>query len=407
MMGVHAPDQHTLRHSGAAAIGALLFFLLQACAQQQEVRVVPKKAGVPPLKTEIVITAVGDVMMPSSIQASASRYKRGYDVLFEKIAQDLAVADITFANLETPVDQTAASSGYPKFNAPPALLPALKKAGVDIVSVANNHAMDAGPEGLKKTIDNVEAAGLLFTGAGRTKAEAAKIKYMTARGVNVAFLSYTYSTNQRLPRKAAQAPGVNILRNGSDADLGNAMVCVRQAKATADLVVVSLHWGDEYAPDPTPWQRKAASELVEAGADIILGHHPHVLQPIESYAARDGRVALVVYSLGNFISSQSSGVTYEKRTHRKALRGDGILLSIVAVKEMNTTRVDRAEFLPIWTLRDQIGKGTISRPVSIMSELARIEALDRKSKELENTRKLISYRMQVILSKFGAASAPQ
>ncbi len=383
-----------------------MLFLAAACAEQPAT--IPRRAGPAnpaPLKTEIVIAAVGDVMMPSSIQSAAQGNKSGYDLLFEKVAQDLSAADITVANLETTVDHRSAISGYPKFNAGPGLLVALKKAGVDVVSIANNHTMDAGPDGLKRTLDNIEAAGLLFIGAGRTKAEASAIKYMKARGVNVAFLSYTYGTNQRLPRKAAHAPGVNIIGIDSEAGLARAGGCVRQARAAADLVVVSMHWGEEYEPDPTAWQRRIASALVDAGADIILGHHPHVLQPIESRAAADGRMGLTAFSLGNFISSQNAGVTYENKTHRKALRGDGIILNITVVKEDGRTRVAHAEFLPIWTLRDTIGKAVVYRPVTLAREIARIEAMPKRTKAEENSLKLLSYRMRVISDKLMASPA--
>jgi poly-gamma-glutamate synthesis protein (capsule biosynthesis protein) len=364
------------------------------------VRLLPKKAITPSLtKTEIVIAAVGDVMMPASIQAAIAGNEHGYDLLFEKIAQDLGAADITFANLETPVDHTIAVSGYPKFNAPPALLAALKKAGVHIVSIANNHTMDAGSDGLKRTLDNIERAGLVFIGAGRTKAEASEIKHLKARGVNVAFLSYTYSTNQHLPRRAAGEPGVNIIGIGSEPDLDRAAASVRQARSGADLVVVSVHWGEEYATKPTNWQRRVASELVEAGADIILGHHPHVLQPIESFAARDGRLGLIAFSLGNFISSQNAGVTYENKNHTKALRGDGIILSVTAVKEGGKTRVERAEFLPIWSLREPNGKGTVYRPVSLGRELSMLSAKQKRNSTEDGLMRLLSYRQELIIQK--------
>jgi poly-gamma-glutamate synthesis protein (capsule biosynthesis protein) len=251
---------------------SLLLLLLLACTQQQ-IPVTParqeKPASPPTEEKEIVIAAVGDVMMPESIQSVVVKDRRGYDLLFEKITSELSAADITFANLETSVDHKAGVSGYPKFNARPELLISLKKAGVDIVSVATNHAMDMGSDGLKRTLDNIEAAGLVYIGAGRTKAEAATAKFLKTRGVNAAFLAYTYGTNQRLPRRDPDAPGVNIIGINSETDLSHAADCVRQAREDADLVVVSLHWGHEYATRPTTWQRRVASELIEAGADIL------------------------------------------------------------------------------------------------------------------------------------------
>jgi poly-gamma-glutamate capsule biosynthesis protein CapA/YwtB (metallophosphatase superfamily) len=374
--------------------------LILACTQQQ-IPVTPtrqvKPASPPAAKIEIVIGAVGDIMMPESIQSVVVKDRRGYDLLFERIAPDLSAADITFANLETSVDHKAGVSGYPKFNARPELLASLKKAGVNIVSVANNHAMDMGSDGLKRTLDNIEATGLAFIGAGRTKAEAAETKFLKIRGVKVAFLAYTYGTNQRMPRRSPDTPGVNILGINSETDLSRAAACVRQARADADLVVVSLHWGYEYATSPTSWQRRVASELIESGADILLGHHPHVLQPIESYVARDKRRGLIVYSLGNFISSQNADVSYANKTHEKALRGDGIILSITATKEGDRTQVAHAEFLPIWSLREPIGKAIVYRPVSLARELSVLGAKQKRDSTEEKLMRLLSYRLEFII----------
>jgi poly-gamma-glutamate capsule biosynthesis protein CapA/YwtB (metallophosphatase superfamily) len=385
---------------GYYLIPLIFLFLFPACSQKQEMRLLPKKTLMSsPSKTGIVIAAVGDVMMPASVQAAATREKRGYDLLFENIAQDLRTADITFANLETPVDHKAVSSGYPKFNSHPTLLTALRRAGVSVVSVANNHIMDAGTEGLRRTLDNIEAAGLVFTGAGRSQAETTEIKYLKARDVNVAFLSYTYGTNERLPRKAARAPGVNILRTYSETDLGRAKAAVRRARTSADLVVVSLHWGNEYAPGPTPRQRQVASELVEAGADVILGHHPHVLQPIESHTASDGRRGLIVFSLGNFVTSQNAGITYANKDNRKALRGDGIILGITVVKDGAKARVEMAEFLPIWSLRTKSGSRTVCRPVNLAREISILAAKETQTRLEKGLLQLLSYRQACIIRK--------
>jgi poly-gamma-glutamate synthesis protein (capsule biosynthesis protein) len=350
-------------------------------------------------RSEIVIAAVGDIMMPASLQRAIGKSKKGYDFLFEKIAKDLS-ADITFANLETPVDDSAPAAGYPRFNARPALLGALKHAGVTIVSLANNHALDAGAQGLKRTIDNIETAGLVFVGAGRTRAEAGEIKFLQSRDVRVAFLSYTYATNQGVPRKVKRPPAVNILAPDSEADLARAALAVQKARANADLVVLSLHWGDEYSRQPTLWQRRVAERLIKAGADIILGHHPHVLQPIESIPAAEARIGLVAYSLGNFISTQHAGISYLTKNQTKALRGDGIVLYVIAIKERGKTRVDHVEFLPTWALREATGAGTVYRPVSLAREIARFRDKALLRNDEENLVKLLTYRNDVITKTF-------
>lgn len=350
-------------------------------------------------KNEIVIAAVGDIMMPVSIQKAVARNKYNYALLFEKIAPDLSSADITVANLETPVDHTAAVSGYPKFNTRPELLLALKTAGLGIVSLANNHALDAGPEGLKRTIDNVQSSGLLVFGAGRAPAEAEQAITKSIRGVTMAFLGYTYSTNERMRKKKKNLSRVNILGAESENDLARAASDVRKARQVADIVIVSLHWGDEYKTVPTSWQRRVATELIESGADIILGHHPHVLQPIVSYTAKNGRQGLIAFSLGNFISSQNYEIEYKNRTHSKALRGDGIILKIFIHKGKDKASIVRAEFLPIWTLRDRVGKIVVNRPVTIAREIARLEAIQKRTKEEDKNLKLLLFRNMVIMKR--------
>jgi poly-gamma-glutamate synthesis protein (capsule biosynthesis protein) len=380
----------------------LVFFTSFACTQKPDLPLRRREPSTPIAENrqgDIVIAAVGDIMMSGSIQSAVARSSYNYDILFEKIAKDLQAADITFANLETPVDHTVAVSGYPKFNARPELLKAIKRAGIDVLSVANNHVMDAGVEGLKRTLENIESAGLVFAGAGRTKAEAKEIKYVAARDMKVAFLAYTYDANQRLPGKKPGTPGVNVLRTDSVQDLSQAAERVQEARRSADIVIVSVHWGDEYSTSPTAWQRQAAAALVGAGADVVLGHHPHVLQPIETCTAEGGRQGLVVYSLGNFLSGQNAGIAYEDRNSSRALRGDGIILSIVIGREGGKAAVKRAEFLPIWTLREVSGKGIVPRPVSIAREIATLESAPRRNKDQERLLHFLSHRQRLITGK--------
>ena len=357
-------------------------------------------------QSNLVIAAVGDVMMPGSLQDAVAKNKYNYSILFEKIALDLGAADITFANLETPVDHTAAAAGYPAFNARPELLLALKKAGVDIVSLANNHAGDAGAGGLLRTLQNIEAAGLVVAGAGRTRAEAIAPVYLRSQGVMTSFLAYTYSTNRGLPKKRKRAPAVNILRSGSQEDLAAAIIQVKQAPSHSDLVVVSLHWGDEYVSVPTPWQQQAAVELVEAGADVILGHHPHVLQPVESYTTKDGRKTIIAYSLGNFISSQNNGVSARNKTAGRALRGDGVILTIYAEKKQGRTSIVRLAYQPIWSLHEKVGAATVFRPVSLSREIVKLSAIAKRTNKEEGELQLLTYRQKVILETIRATPKP-
>ncbi len=383
-------------------LALILLFLPWACAQKPDVplrKQEPRQQDPGSESPALVIAAVGDIIMSGSIQSAVAKNNYRYDILFEKITKDLQAADITLANLETPVDHVAGVSGYPKFNARPELLEAIRKSGIDVLFVANNHVMDAGVGGLKRTLGNIEAAGLVFVGAGRTKAEASQIKQVTVRGMRVAFLAYTYDANERLPGRKADAPGVNVLRTDSPGDLSLAAERVRGARKAADVIVVSLHWGEEYATTPTAWQRHVAAELIEAGADIILGHHPHVLQPVQSHAAKGGRQGIVAYSLGNFLSSQNAGVLYENRNSSTALRGDGIILSIIIDKRDGMAVIRRAEFLPIWTLRERSGNTVVPRPASIAREIAKLESAPGRNRAQESLLQFLNHRQRLITER--------
>ncbi len=376
--------------------------ILQSCAQRSGMKgqeeVLPLKSG------RITIAAVGDVMMHSSIQKVAVKKGNNYDFLFEKVSPYLGSADITFANLETPIDHSSGVSGYPRFNARPELVGSLKKVGVEVVSLANNHIMDQGVQGLKNTLYNLHKAGVTYVGVGRTKHEAAKITYRKAHGLRIAFLAYTYNSNKHLPPGRPSAPGVNILRMNSQRDLHKVVRKVQEARMNADLVVVSLHWGIEYRKEPTAWQKKAAAHIMEAGADIILGHHPHVLQPIEWYTTKDARRGVIAYSLGNFISSQNYGVSFENKDHFRARRGDGVILIIKAEKEKEKTAIRRVDWLPIWSHRDTVGKYTVYRPVVLTNEIARLKAMPLRDEKQEETLQLFSHRLQVINENFNSLS---
>lgn len=208
------------------------------------------------------------------------------------VAPLLSGADLSVVNLETAVGHRgrAAPGKTYTFQAPPALVDAMAAAGVDVVNLANNHALDYGVEALLETIDRARAAGLAVVGAGRdgTEAYAPAIVRQGRRAVAVIGLSRV------LPPGWAAGPG----RPGiaSAYDTGAAVRAVEAAAARADLVVVAVHWGAEGSFCPVDHQRDLAARLVAAGADVVAGHHPHVLQGIE----RRGE-ALVAHSLGNFV----------------------------------------------------------------------------------------------------------
>jgi poly-gamma-glutamate capsule biosynthesis protein CapA/YwtB (metallophosphatase superfamily) len=300
--------------------------------------------------------------MHEAVKRSAEAHRReaadgGYAWLYAGVADLLSATDLAFANLETPIapDAGAGTREY-VFNAPPEALAALRDSGIDVVSVANNHAFDQGRAGFEETLRRVEAAGLRAVGAGPPDRPAGPLR-LEAGGLRLAFLGWAHFFNQAgndcPPAKAGGAP----CRQAALLDRARAVDAVREAAATADAVVVSLHWGTEYASQPRTEDVELAHQLADAGALVVLGHHPHVLQPVELYRRADGTTAVIAYSLGNFVSNQSRNYVHGVTPEKVAATRDGALLRIVLARRdygrgVVRTEVAGADFLPLWTEND-------------------------------------------------------
>jgi poly-gamma-glutamate synthesis protein (capsule biosynthesis protein) len=324
------------------------------------------------------IVATGDLLIHKSVQ-DAARDNGGYEALFAGVKPLIAGADLAFANLETPV---APLSGKPigpfEFNAPPDLLPALVSTGFDLVSFANNHVYDQGRPGLVETMDQLERAHLAWVGAGRTCADARKARVVEIDGLKVALLGTSQLYNAPLNASpdepcAAEFDEDAILRE------------VKAARAAgADAVVLSIHWGTEYVTAPSADQVATAHRLLEGGADLILGHHPHVLAPIEVVHTADGRVAVVAYSLGNFVSNQSAWYEPGLNPPTDGNPRDGVLLSVRLVRKrygpsalgVTADRVELADLVatPLWTLNNGPTRGADPPRISVEPLASRILA---------------------------------
>lgn len=256
-----------------------------------------KPKPTPPAPLSLSLVAVGDIMMHQDVKASANREPGGFPSLWADLVPLFQGMDLAFGNLETPVAPTTGRPGIPfQFNAPESLPAALRASGFTVLSTANNHAFDQGAKGVRETLERLRAERLVAVGSGLDQAQAEALQIVERQGVRVAFLGFTDIFNLDLNHRAAE-PWVRPL------DLEPALQAVREARAKADLVVVSLHWGNEYQHLPSKRQKDIAQAMAAAGCDVLLGHHPHVLQPMELMEA-GGRKVLVAYSLGNFISNQ-------------------------------------------------------------------------------------------------------
>ncbi|MCH4826224.1 CapA family protein [Planococcus halocryophilus] len=245
------------------------------------------------------LSAVGDILIHERVYLDAKN-ENSYDFnpMLEKVTPFLEQADLTIANSESIVGGSEIGlSTYPAFNSPYEIGAALKNSGVDIVTLANNHTLDRGRSAIENAIHYWDQIGMVHTGSYLSNDERAEVTLVTRNNITFSFLSYTYGTNG-IPTPG----GMDYLVNRIDPLV--IQQDLKHAREVSDVVVLSLHFGQEYQNMPNAEQIELAHFSADNGADIILGHHPHVLQPPEWIDAADGRKAFVVYSLGNFFSGQ-------------------------------------------------------------------------------------------------------
>jgi poly-gamma-glutamate capsule biosynthesis protein CapA/YwtB (metallophosphatase superfamily) len=237
---------------------------------------------------EVVINAVGDIMLAGS---GAATYQRlGYDYPFAATVAELRKGDIAVGNLEAPITQGGSEFTGKKYRyrCGPRTAAALKNAGFSVVTLANNHIMDYGSQALEETRRHLDRAGINYTGAGESLAAARTGAVITVREKKVAFLAYSFTFPADF-YAAADRPGT------APGFAGYYREDIARARASVDYVVVSFHWGTENSSVTNPYQVTVAHRAIDAGADLVLGHHPHVLQGIEHY-----KKGVILYSLGNF-----------------------------------------------------------------------------------------------------------
>jgi poly-gamma-glutamate synthesis protein (capsule biosynthesis protein) len=246
---------------------------------------------------ERTLLFVGDVMLSRGV-GTRMQAEADYTFPFQEIAETLAAADLTFANLECPVSNTGRNRQHLySFRADPKAIGGLTHAGFDVVSVANNHMYDWGPEALLDTLRRLREAGIKPVGAGANDLEAHYPVLVDLGGLRLAFLAYV-DVEPKVATAAPGRPGVAWL------EPERVLADIRFARPLADLVIVSPHWGIEYATQPNKQQVELARRMIDAGADLVVGTHPHVVQPLEEYHGR-----WIAYSLGNFVFDQKSPAT--------------------------------------------------------------------------------------------------
>jgi poly-gamma-glutamate capsule biosynthesis protein CapA/YwtB (metallophosphatase superfamily) len=453
------------RVAGTGAAVVLLIFLIAAFFKWEQHRT-PVNASVevsyPQEMSRITFAAAGDVIPHQPVVQSAAAQGQnaaqtqketspeskdnaashtpspsndgGWDLLFANVADVFRQADFGFVNLETPVAPSHSRGSKPfQFDAPINLLQALKSSGVKIVSIANNHVFDQGYTGFAETQDHLREQGILFTGAGSTAETAWKPVILEKNGIKVGWLGMTRWLNGgRNPEKEGDPhvaffpyPGEPLGATGFDESA--VLEAIKAARIQCDLLVISIHWGVEYATAPNAKDIDVAHDMLEAGASAVIGHHPHVLQPIETYLTHDERNTVIVYSLGNFISNQSrtyvAGLTPDKAGEQR----DSLVIKFSAIKRDYGPAGIRVELgdmsiLPAWTENNSLqvraghAKTLFIGPVFIDREIPQLQAkydeLDHIGPQLSPEQKqemmrvssrlqMLKHRRELLLARTG------
>jgi poly-gamma-glutamate synthesis protein (capsule biosynthesis protein) len=287
----------------------IVISILLGCSLHAEIPV-PERAQRPVEESRpvdcVTIAAIGDIMVHGAqLKAAWDDGNQSYDFepVFSQVKDLLAAADLTIGNLETTLPgREELYSGYPQFGAPDALAAAIKGAGIDILNTANNHACDKGKGGLVRTIKVLDEYGLMHVGTYRDKAayETQHILLVERNHIKIAVLSYAYGLNDISIPEGTYIGIIDQQQMAEDIRLARAQ--------NPDFIICLLHWGTEYERYPDESQKAMIAFLFSEGVDVVLGSHPHILQPFELLSVTDKygatRPRLVIYSLGNFVSNQ-------------------------------------------------------------------------------------------------------
>ena len=295
----------------------------------------------------ISISAVGDLMCHTieSDYAKVSADSFNFNPFFDSVKKFIKEPDFAFGNLETvTAGRSEGYSGYPMFNSPDEFISAIKYAGFKLISTANNHAFDRGEQGVLRTIQELNKNRLCYNGTFVSQKDRDSIRIFNIKGIKVAFLAYTYGINgNKVPS------GKSYLINIIDTNL------IRQdiAKArldSADVVLLHFHFGVEYKRVPVEYQKNIVAAAIRAGADIIIGGHPHVIEPVNYFKTTEPNMdtGFVAYSLGNFISNQ-----------RWRYSDAGVILTLNITKNFSTNsmRISNVEYLPTWVFKGKTSIG--------------------------------------------------
>jgi len=330
------------------------------------------------------IRATGDIMFHPSQLDGAYDYKTNtynFEHSFKAIKSIIREADIAIANFEgtTAGNEVYAYQGYPLFNAPDEALDAIKNAGFDILSTANNHSLDTRKAGIIRTIEQIKARGMEPIGTFTSKPET-RVLIKDVKGIRFAFMAYTEMVN-----------GLETVLTPEDLDVMVNIIDEEKMKEdiiyakdnNADVIIAYLHWGDEYSRIQAQRQEILADMLFRSGVDIILGSHPHVIQPTQTLDY-DGKTKFIAYSMGNFLSNQrvETLVPYGMSEQVSKYTEDGIIIDIEIEKKGSTKEISikNINYIPLWVYKGVKENGTAEHIVYPIMDYIESAELDEDSK---------------------------
>ena len=351
----------------------------------------------------ITISAIGDIMahddqLKAQFDKDTNTYS--FDNNFKYVKPYISNSDLAIGNLETTLAGPKAKySSFPKFNSPDELADAIKDSGVDIVSTINNHTYDRGSDGVYRTLDVLNSKDIEHVGTQKND-EDENFLIKDVDGVKLGITAYSYG---QVYGSTTALNGLNIdyndLNNLNIFNSSYVDIAFNEIKDTldvmnnkeSDLQVVILHWGDEYTRQPNEFQKELAKKLCDYGVDIIIGSHPHMVQPIEMIKSDENdNETLVIYSLGNFLSNQRNEILNKKYTE------DGVIVNIGVNKNLNTgeTKISNVEYIPTWVNKYNNKNGKLTYeiiPLINEKQFSKIDnlPLDKAKKSYDNTTSII------------------
>lgn len=341
----------------------------------------------------ITISVVGDLMC-HSVEFKYARTAPdsfNFNPFFKYIKPYLQKSDFLFGNLETVLaGKEKGYTGYPDFNSPSQFLAPIKNVGFNLITTANNHALDKGSKGLLRTIEELKKYDLNYEGTFSSKEDRDSIRIYNIKGIKTSFLAYTYGTNgHSIPK------GEKYLINIIDTtQIKNDILKAR--KDGAEIVIIYFHFGQEYVRAPSKYQKEVVEKTIQYGADIIIGGHPHVIQPVNFFKTINGKLdtGFVAYSMGNFLSNQ-----------RWRYSDAGVVLTIHLTKNFSTDSIyiSRVSYLPTWVFKGKtkLGNEYLILPAQLIPADTSLTFLDSSDKfkmeqAFSDTRNILSKYTQHI-----------